>query len=156
MANLLQTILQIDSPLFKVGLEKLEKTTGAGAIDVRLIADIFHTAHKKMRLMKLDPKDTTAEELYHALQTSAKHKYVEQLFADCDFVLLIIDGEIISFNLIDIIENFHHNLSFSQRIISHGKLGLMGELLNRYVNHARSNEQTVRKIALMMGILEKV
>ena len=154
MPNLLQTILEINHPLFKSGLEKLEKSTGNSAVDVRLIADIAQTAHKKMRLMKLDPADTTAHELYGVLMTAAKHKYIEQLFADTDYVLLIIDTQIISFNLVDIIENHHHELSFENRIISHGQRSLMGELLNRYVSHARTNEQTVREIAMSIGILE--
>lgn len=154
MANLLQTILEIDIPLFKSGLEKLEKSTGHSAIDVRLIADITESAHKKMRLMKLDPSDSTAHELYHALTMSAKHKYIEQLFADSDFVLLVIGGETVSFNLIDIIENFHHELPFEKRITQHGQRSLMGELLKRYIGHARTNEQVVREIAISIGILE--
>lgn len=153
MSHYLQKVLDLDERLFNVGLANLEKSTGHSAIDVRLIADITEKTHKIMRKLGLDVRDTTAEELYHALLASVAHNTAEELLTDSDYVLTIIDKKIISFNLIDVIENYHHELSYKNQSISHGQRSLRGELLDRYIKHARTDEITVRSIALAIGLI---
>ena len=154
MAKYLQQVLNLPEPIFSSGLAKLEKATGDSGIDVRLIADVMAKAHNVMRKLGLDIKNTTAHELYFALNSSAKNGTGDDLLADMDYVLHIIDGKIISFNLIDVIENLHHELPLGKNIISHGQRGLRGELVGRYIEHVRTDEATTRETAIQIGLLQ--
>lgn len=151
--SFLQTVLQVEGPLFNAGLEQLEKSTGHSAIDVRLIADMTHKTHNVMRHFGLDTRDTTGHELYMTLIAAVRRDDFETILADTDYVLTVFDGKIISLNMIDIIENSHHELSYDRQIFSHGQRSLRGEIVDRYVKHARTNEQTTREIAASMGLL---
>jgi len=152
MTHYLQSVLDIDNQLLTTGLSKLEKSTGNSGIDTRLIADILQNAHKIMRKLNLDTADTTARELYHALISAIKTKDSELIFLDSDYVLYIVDEQIISFNLIDIIENYHHELPCEKQIVSHGRRSLRGEIIGRYIDHARTDESTTLEIAADIGL----
>lgn len=153
----LQSLLGIkkDDALFKAGLVKLEKMTGNSSIDIKLIADIIEKSHKVMRELKLDINDTTAHELYFALNSAVKHNTAEWLLTNSDYALMTIDGEIVSLNLIDVIENSHHQLPFACRIISHGRRSLRGEIVSRYVNHARSDSASAKEVATNIGLIQE-
>jgi hypothetical protein len=153
MAKFLQAVLELPEPMFSVGLAKLEKATGNSGVDTRLIADITEKSHNVMRRLGLDIRDTTGRELYFALNSVVKRGDGELLLMDTDYVLLIIDNKIISFNLIDIIENMHHEMPFGKNIISHGQRSLRGELVGRYIDHIRTDEVTTREIAGYIGLL---
>jgi hypothetical protein len=153
MANLLQKVLKIDEPLFSTGMRTLEKSTGNSGVDVKLIADIYENAHKVMRALGLDTTDTTGRELYHSLIAAVKRQDFETLFYNTDFVLYYLDKKVISLNLIDVIENAHHELSYEKQIISHGQRSLRGEVIERYINHARTNKATTIEIGKSFGLL---
>lgn len=155
MTQFLQSIIgsKEDERFFNVGLAQLEKMTGNSGVDARLIADIIEKSHKIMRKLGLDIRDTTARELYFALNATIKHNTAELLLGDADYVLMVIDNKLISFNLIDTIENVHHELPFEKRIFSHGQRSLRGEIVSRYVNHARTNDETARDISGRIGLL---
>ncbi len=153
MTNYLQTLLGVNKPTFINGLKALEKSTGNSGIDTRLIADIIENAHKVMRILGLDTSDTTGPELYHSLLSAVKNKDIESLLTDTDYVLYIIEGKVISLNLIDVIENSHHELPFDKQIISHGQRSLRGEIVGRYIDHVRTNDMTTIKIATSIGLL---
>ena len=153
MSRFLQLILGAQEPMFSAGLTQLEKTTGHSGVDTRLIADITEKAHGIMRRLGLDTRDTTGRELYFALMAAVNHGDIESLLGDNDYVLLALDNTIISFNPIDVIENAHHGLPYGQQIISHGRRNLRGELVKRYIDHARTDEATTRDIALSIGLL---
>lgn len=153
MAHFLQTVLSADEPLMSNGLKVLEKSTGNAGIDTRLIADILEKAHTVMRTLGLDTADTTGHELYHSLLAVVKNNDIESILQDCDYVLYVIDKKIISFNLIDIIENHHHQLGYDEQSVSHGQRSLRGEIVGRYINHARTNEATTIEIASTIGLL---
>ena len=153
MANLLQKVLKIDEPVFTMGMRTLEKSTGNSGVDTRLIADIHENAHKVMRELGLDTADTTGHELYHALVGAVRRNDIQQLLYDTDYVLYSIGSDIISFNLIDVIENAHHELGYESRIISHGQRSLRGEIIERYLCHIRTNEATTIEIVKSIGLL---
>ena len=153
MSNFLQSILGAKEPLFSNGLTQLEKATGNSGVDTRLIADIIEKAHTIMRKLGLDTRDTTGTELYYSLISAVKNDNAELLFADADFVLLTVNNKVISFNLIDIIENSHHELSYEKQIVSHGQRSLRGELVGRYIDHKRTDEVTTRGVASLIGLL---
>jgi hypothetical protein len=153
MANFLQKVLKIDEPIFAMGMRALEKSTGNSGIDTRLIADIHENAHKVMRSLSLDTKDTTGKELYHSLLAAVRRRDIQQLLYDTDYVLYVVDGEVISFNLVDVIENAHHELNYESRIISHGQRSLRGEIIERYICHIRTNEATTLEIVKSIGLL---
>lgn len=154
MKGYLKTALDISNPLFNAGVAKLERSTGNSSIDVRLIADITANAIEIIKSLGLDPKDTTGRELYHTILSSVKRDGFERLFEKSDYTLVIFDGQVISFNLIDIIENFHHEMPYERQITTHGKRSLCGEIVERYVSHPRTNDKTVRDIAHSIGLLE--
>lgn len=153
MAKFLQQLLNLDEPLFSVGMNQLERAAGNGGVDTRLIADITQSAHGVMRRLGLDPADSTGRELYQALIATIKRGTAESLLLDTDYVLLAFEGNVVSFNLIDVIENSHHELAYEQRIVSHGRRSLRGEIVQRYLEHPRTNASVTRELAAGMGLL---
>ena len=155
MAKFLQSLLGVgdDDRVFRSGIAKLEKMTGNSGVDIRLIADIIEKGHDIMKKLGLDVNNTTARELYFALNAAVKRNSIEWLLADTDYVLMTIDDEVISLNMIDVINNFHHEMKFERRIISHGQRSLRGELVWRYVEHARTDESSTNEVAKTMGLL---
>jgi len=67
MATFLSDLLGAVEPLFSLSVKQLEEASGRPGADVRLIAEIVGSVGIKSRELGLDPKDTTGEELYHAL-----------------------------------------------------------------------------------------
>ncbi|MDN5275696.1 MAG: putative Ribokinase [Candidatus Saccharibacteria bacterium] len=153
MAKFLQQLLEVQEPMFSMGLRRLEAMSGHSGVDVRLIADITHRAHDVMRALRLDPSNTTARELYNALSAAVVSDNFHDMLSDSDFVLVSIDDEVISFNMIDVIENSHHELTFEKRIISHGQRSLRGELLTRYLEHVLTDNISVQAAANDAGIV---
>lgn len=153
MAKFLQKILNAEEPMFSAGLIQLEKATGNSGVDTRLIADITEKSHSIMRHLKLDTRDTTGKELYQTLISAVRHDSIEQLLFDMDYVLIMLHDEIISFNLIDLIESSHHELPYGEHIISHGQRSLRGELVGRYIDHVRADKTTVLEISSFIGLL---
>jgi hypothetical protein len=64
----LAKLLDAKEPLFSQAIKDLEEVTGRKSRDVQLLADITRKAHERMGKLGLDPKDTTARELYKALE----------------------------------------------------------------------------------------
>lgn len=155
MARFLQQLLGAQEPIFSRGLVMLEKSTGNSSIDVRLIADITENAHKIMRKLNMDTSDTTGRELYAALLATVEKRICEDILIDTDYTMIMLDNQIISLNLIDVIENAHHKMPYSHQIFSHGQRSLRGELVSRYVDHARTNDETTRNIATSIGLILK-
>ena len=153
MSKFLQNLLGAEEPLFSFGLQKLEKITGLSGVDVQLIADINHKTHVVMRRLKLDTADTTGPELYHSLLLSVKNGAHSLLLADTDYSLIYLNGQVVSLNMIDVIENAHHELPFCKQTVTHGQRSLRGEIIARYINHAKSHKATTIEIAQMMGLL---
>lgn len=156
MTHLLQSVLSTENnnSLFSSGLAQLEKSAGNSGIDAKIIADILEKAHVVMRKLGLDTKDTTARELYQALLSSVKNGTCESILLNSDYVLLPVQGKVISLNLIDVINNAHHQLAFDKQISSHGKRSLRGEIVSRYLGHGRTDDATTKEIASSMGLVD--
>ncbi len=153
MAKFLQQVLGGDEPFFSQGMHQLEASTGHSGIDTRLIADMMQAAHQVMRQLGLDPSDTTAAELYTALNNSIRHGNGQQLLSKTDYVLLPLGGQVVSFNLIDVIENQHHELPFLERLTSHGRRALRGEIVQRYLDKPQASPVTVNHHAAHAGLI---
>lgn len=153
MAKFLQRLLNINEPFFSLGIHRLEQATGSKGVDTRLIADITHKSHDIMRKLGLDPADTTGRELYQVLVSSVRRGQSERLLMDADYTMMSFAGEPVSFNLIDVIENSHHELSYDQRIVSHGQRSLRGEIVQRYIQQSGIDESTMREVATEIGLL---
>jgi hypothetical protein len=67
MSRVLAELLGAEEPAFRLGLRRLEETTGLPAHDIRLTLEIEREVREKMQALGLDPSVTTAEELYLAL-----------------------------------------------------------------------------------------
>lgn len=149
----MQTILKIDEPIFSVGMSALEKSTGNSGIDAKIIADIHSRAHSVMRALGLDTADTTGRELYHSLIAAVSNRNIEELLFESDYVLYLIGDDIVSFNLIDAIENAHHELPYENQTVGHGQRSLRGEIVKRYIEHARTDNVTTEKLAASIGLM---
>jgi hypothetical protein len=68
VTRFLSTALQAEEPRFQTGLRQLESAHGNPSTDIRLSSEIMRATQNKLRELGLDPLDTTAAELYHALQ----------------------------------------------------------------------------------------
>lgn len=147
MASVLQTLLGNRSPLFEATLAKLEKATGGSGVDVRLIGDITTYGYGLMRIMRLDPRDTTAEELYRTLEA---HAGDDDLFEKTAFTGIVVNGQVISCNQTDVKNN--RNTPFHSRDTSALGAALANELIERYSQHARTDERVVEQLAYDIGL----
>jgi hypothetical protein len=68
MTRFLSDALQAREPSFRLGLQHLEAISGHPNNDIRLSTSVVQATQLKLRELNLDSLDTTAEELYHALQ----------------------------------------------------------------------------------------
>lgn len=134
-----------------IALLELRKMTRDDS-DVRLLTDIIARAYTIVRALGLDPKDITAEEIYQALQAVAPH--VEQLapFKASEWVVMDFDGQIISFNPIDIVENYHHAVPFGSQRVAHGQRSLGQEITRRYSDHPATHTPSVERVVCDGGI----
>ncbi len=67
MSKYLSTILGAREPQFSQLIQSLESAAAGVGVDVRLTAEIRAALKEKLSELGLDPQDTTAAELYHAL-----------------------------------------------------------------------------------------
>lgn len=155
MARVLKDLLANNHPLFLMNVARLEKATGDAGIDVRLIGDIADRANRTMRELGLDPSNTTAHELYMALNAILRQdeNRARQLFAGTSYVLANLGSGPISLNILDIVENSHHHLPYEQRSVSHAQRKLRAELVRRYAEHERTHTDTVHTLAREIGML---
>lgn len=68
MTRFLATALGAKEPNFSQSIRQLERAAGEPQADIRLTEDIKRRTQAKIAQLGLDPKDTTGEELYGALQ----------------------------------------------------------------------------------------
>lgn len=149
MAKFLQDLLEAKEPLFSTALHHLERAAGHSGIDVRLISDIILRAHQVMRRIGLDPADTTQMELYQALHAHADD---QQLFADTDYVGLSFNGMLVSFNYNDIQRNAGR--PYDQQTTLAMQCHLRQELVRRYTQHDRTDNQTVEQFVRDAGLAD--
>ncbi len=147
MSRILAKLLDCDNPTFYISLADLEKSTHGEGVDVRLIADITHRAHAVMRKLGLDPSDTTPLELFRSL---VAHVDDDHLFVDTDYVGLVFDGKVISFNHEDIKQNTSKTFELSSH--THLTCSLEHEITERYSKHQLTNTRAVKKLFADAGL----
>lgn len=152
MAHVLKQLLGNDHPLFTRNIMQLEQAAGNVGVDIRLIADITEKAHAVLRELGLDPANSHGKEVYHALAASIKTNKAQELLKDTSYVLLDFDKDVISFNLLDVIENAHHQLPYEDRTTAHGLRHLRTEIIRRYAEHDRTDNELVHKLAEEIGL----
>lgn len=129
-----------------LALQDLRAMTKDG-VDVRLIADILAKAHTVMRQLGLDPVDTTPQEVYSSLMNAVRTEQWLALLQETEYVLIDIDGRIISFNPIDVVNNYHHELPIEKQQTVAGKRGLGWEITKRYKTSPKTNDKKVVAVA---------
>ena len=72
MTRFLSESLKAPEPHFGLGIRRLEQASGYPSADIRLSNEVKQTARAKLAELGLNPADTTAPELYHALQERVK------------------------------------------------------------------------------------
>jgi ribokinase len=152
MTHVLKQLLGNDHPLFAANLSALERAVGGEGVDVKLLADIIAKGHEVLRDLGLDPANTTGLEAYRALNNIVGNHVSMAKLQGTDYVLLFFEDDLVSFNLQDVIENAHHQLGFNDRIISGAQRHLRLEIIRRYAEHDRTNNELVHTLANEMGI----
>lgn len=152
MAHTLKQLLGNDHPLFSANLAALERAVGNDGVDVQLLGDILERGHKVLRNLGLDPADTTGIEAYKALASMPGNESLRDQLKETDYVLLMFGDDLISFNLHDIIENSHHQMKFEERTLGHAQRHLRMEIVRRYAEHDRSNNELVHTLAQEIGL----
>ncbi len=152
MTHVLKQLLGNDHPLFAANLAALERATGNAGVDVKLLADITERGHDVLRSLGLDPANTTAEEAYHALRNLSGSESAHRRLSETDYVLLLLDDRLVSFNLQDVIENTHHELPFVKRTLAHAQRHLRAEIVRRYAEHDRTHDEMVHVLADEIGL----
>jgi sugar/nucleoside kinase (ribokinase family) len=147
VATFLRDLLGAEEPLFGIALQNLERASGHSGLDARLIGDIFAEAHGVMRHIGLDPADTTGLELYNALKAHAND---DQLFDQTAYVGLLMDDTVVSFNLVDIRENA--DKAYGEHTTENMNCALQRELVDRYIQHERTDERVVAQFAEDAGL----
>jgi len=138
VARFLGDLLNAKEPMFTAALRQMEQQTGSKGIDVAYIANIIERAHRVMRQLGLDPSDTTAFELYKALNAHAEDK---ELLRDTDDVGLVFAGRVISFNRDDIKENIER--TFELRTHGHLACRVETSLIDRYSAVGHMTEEMI-------------
>jgi len=72
MTRFLSASLQAPEPFFRLGLKRLEAANGNPNTDIRFSTEVLHASRAKLLELGLDAHDTTAQELYQALQERVK------------------------------------------------------------------------------------
>ncbi|HET7320387.1 MAG TPA: hypothetical protein VFI84_02235 [Candidatus Saccharimonadales bacterium] len=72
MTRVLAELLGASGPDFRHSITSLENAQGRPSHDIRLTTELQQATRSKLRLLGLDADDTTASELYHALQERIK------------------------------------------------------------------------------------
>lgn len=127
MSGVLMTLLgKPHNKQVEIIFADLEKSTGARAIDTKLIGDILHKAHRMIRDMGLD-QDITAQELYYALRM---HR--DMLDNTTAYVGIILDGGVISFNAKDVMSDQKQSRHFADRTSTQLQINLAHEIEQRY------------------------
>lgn len=152
MTHLLKQLLGNDHPLFVANLAALERATGDAGVDVRLLADTTERGNHVLRELGLDPANTTGKEAYQALSNLVRGNETVKQLEDTDAVLLVFGDELVSFNLQDVVENAHHQLPFSDRTMDHAQRHLRAEVVKRYADHDRTNNELVHILAQEIDI----
>jgi ribokinase len=155
MARVLKDLLANTHPLFLMNVSRLEKATGNAGIDVRLIGEIADTANRVMRELGLDPANTTAKELYMALNALVRQdeSRARRMCAGTAYTLVNLGEGPISLNIVDIINNSHHGLPYENRSLAYAQRKLRAELVRRYAEHERTHDATVHTIAREIGMM---
>lgn len=73
MTRILSHLLEAAEPEFRHTINRLEAACGYSCQDIRLTESVNRACRIKLESLKLDPDDTTGEELYQALQIKLKH-----------------------------------------------------------------------------------
>ena len=148
----LQTLLGHDHPLFVYNLALLERAAGGSGVDTRLIADITEKSNTVLRGLGLDPMDTHPIELYRALNAQVLNGRAAELLRDTAYVLWERDGEVVSLNYQDAVENFHHELAYEELTAESGRRHLRAEIIRRYAEHDRTDNDLVHRLAEEAGL----
>lgn len=151
MSNFLSKLLANDHPLFTRTISDFERASGNSGVDTRLIADITEQAHVVMRRINVDPADTSAEELYRALNSLVEQGDLVVL-ASTQYVLLPFEEGPVSFNLLDVIENAHHELAFENRKVDHAQRNLRMQIIERYASFDRTSNEMIHQLAELIHL----
>lgn len=156
MGHHLKNLLGNDHPLFVANMRALERAVGNDGVDTRLLGDILAKGHNVLRSVGLDPSNTTGIEAYRALLNLVGSDALSAQLRHNEYVLLQFGDDIVSFNMYDVMENSRDKNSFEDRVFDSGQRALRLEIVKRYADHDRSNNELVHILAKEIGLREKL
>lgn len=144
MARMLAALLGRESDtLLLHTIATFEKTTGTESVDVALMGDIWKRSHAVVRKLGLDSNDSTSLEIYNVLRAKAADGTIATM-TNTSYVGVVIDGECISLNKADILEDHKKSVAFADRSLAAMRNELLNEIERRYaassVSAARLND----------------
>ena len=148
----LAELLGNDHPLFVRNIAEMEKASGGAGIDARLVGEIIEKAHSILRALGADSANCTAQEAYHILNSAVASGRAPKALKDAEYILLRMEGGIVSFNAQDVVENAHHGLSFAERKLDHAQRHLRMEIVRRYAEHERTHTEAIHKLASEINV----
>lgn len=151
MSRALKELLANDHPLFLMNIARMERASGNAGIDVRLIADITERSHEVIRQLRLDSRDITGPELYRALLVAAENGTLEGLRAP-EYLLINLGEGPISLNVRDVLDSLKAGHSFQERSTDHAQRKLRAEIIRRYAEHERTQDDVVHELARDAGL----
>lgn len=147
MGTTLEIIFGARGPHISLGFRQLETAAAHSGVDSRLIGDMIARSHEIMHQLGLDPRDSSAEELYYALSSLSDDPVV---VAGVPYLAAVIDGEPVSFNYDDILEN--RRRSFAERQLTHVRRELLEEIERRYKAHPQTHGPLIEDIIGRSGL----
>ena len=149
----LSDLLGHNHPLFAYNINQLERAAGYPGIDTRLLADCTEAAHRVMRELRFDNiASVHAHELHQALMATVRDGRAKQMLADTNYVLLRLPDGAVSFNLQDIEQDVANDATFDSRSLNSARRHLRAEVIRRYADHDRTDNDIVRSLLLEAGI----
>lgn len=152
MAHKLQSLLANDHPLFLMNIARLERASGYAGVDVRLIAEIAQRSYNLANRLGFKGNDILGPEFYYALNSAVSRKELS-LFDDSEFLLINLGDGPISLNLADIKDNIAKGLDYDNRSVAHAQRRLRAEIVKRYAQHERTNEEMVKTVASEIDLI---
>jgi hypothetical protein len=111
-------------------IDAREKRKGFEGMDSKLVGELHQKRNAMFRELKLDPSDTTVEELYHSLNNHYKHDSSKKFWNDYLYVGCLIDGELVSMSVSDV--EINTKKEFSSRSVGWFRERLANEIKKRY------------------------
>ncbi len=137
-----------------MNVARLERAAGDVGVDTRLIGEITEKAHEVLRALRLDPVDTTGNELYQTLMSLAGGNQLTVALASTPpYIIVNLGDGPISLNRYDIQDNADGQVPYKDRSVAHAQRRLRAEIIRRYAVLERTHNDIVFQLSQDAGLV---